>query len=157
MKLMATIILIAVSSMFAVTVDAQHPTEALVQEFLVKFDKAIAAKNAAEIGKLLSEDAEISGTFNIGGRARPVKFNKPQYMAGLTETWTQAANHIYRRTNQQILVSAGKATVTADVFESMIVRSQYVALKTKEVWTLERIDGVLVLTRLVATGLMRGS
>jgi hypothetical protein len=135
----------------------QQADEAAVQELVARLDRAIAAKNATEVGKLISESAEFSGTVTAGGRTRTLKVNKAQYVAGLREMWMQASNYMYRRTNQEIAVSGSKATVTADVFESMIVQGQYVQAKSKEHWTLEKVNGVFLVTGMVAKGSMRGA
>ena len=153
----ARIMVMALSFIASAQVAAQNATDALVQEFLAKLDRAIATKNTGEIAKLISENAQFSGTVIAGGRVRTVKGNKAQYVAALKDTWAQASNYIYRRTNQEIALSGGKATVTADVSESMILQGQYVALKSKEVWTLEQTNGVLLLTEVVAKGSMRGA
>lgn len=150
------IMMLALSLMASTQVAAQT-SEAAVQEFLARLDRAIAAKNVAEVGKLLSENAQFSGTVTAGGRARTVNANKAQYVAALKETWAQTSNYLYRRTNPEIVVSGGKATVTADVFESMIMQGHYVALKSKEVLTLEQSNGVLLVTGVVAKGTMRGA
>ena len=157
MRSIARILVLALSLLASMQAVAQSTSEAAVREFLARLDSAIAAKNVAEVGKLLSENAQFSGTISAGGRTRTINGNKAQYVAALKETWAQASNYIYRRSNQEILVSGAKAIVTADVFESMIVQGQYVAVRAKEVLTLEQSNGVLLVTDVVAKGTMRGA
>jgi hypothetical protein len=157
MKSITSVMVIALLLIAPAQVTGQQADEAAVQAFVLRLDQAIAAKNATEVGKLISENAEFSGTVTAGGRTRTLKVNKTQYVAGLREMWMQASNYMYRRTNQEIAISGSKATVTADVFESMIVQGQYVQAKSKEFWTLEKINGAFLVTGMVAKGTMRGA
>jgi len=58
--------------------------------------------------------------------------------------------HTYRKYNEKIAVSGAKVTVTADVTESMVLQGQHVSAKSKEVETLEKVNGVLMITKVVA-------
>lgn len=157
METMARILVITLALIAPAQVAGQQADEAAVQAFVLRLDRAIAAKNATEVGSLISENAEFSGTVSFGGRTKTLKVNKAQYVQGLREMWMQASNYMYRRTNQEIAISGGKVTVTADVFESMIVQGQYVQAKSKELWTLEKINGAFLVTGMVAKGTMRGA
>ena len=154
MKSLATIVLIALSCLFSSQLCAQDISEVAVKEFLVKFDKAISSKNATEIGSYTSENAEFLLTIPMGGQAQPLRISKAQYMAMLRDTWAQASNYTYRRTNEKIVISGGKATVTADVFESLTLQGKKITTQSREIATFESVNGVLLLTRVVANGSM---
>ncbi|HVK56022.1 MAG TPA: nuclear transport factor 2 family protein [Burkholderiales bacterium] len=154
MKSIAKVFAFALSLALSVQVYAQEITEASAKEFLRKVDKAIASKDAAAFEKYISENADISGTITTSGQTQSFKFNKAQYMAALRDTWTQASNYTYRRSNEKIVLSGAKATVTADVAESMVLQGQHVSAKSKEVGTLEKVNGVLMFTKVVAQSTM---
>jgi len=138
----------------SVQAGAQGISEPVVRSFLAKFDKAIAAKNAAEIGRYISDDVQISSTMTSRGATQSHKMNKDQYMTALRNNWSMSTNYVYRRSNEIIAVSGNAATVSADVFESMVMGGQYISGRSTQVATIELVKGTPMITKIVARGSM---
>lgn len=147
-----------VAGLFASVVSAQGPTEAEVRALLDRADQAIAARDIDALATTLSEDAQISGAMSAENvLIDRFRFDKPTYLAALRDSWTQATDYTYRRTNERIVVSGAAATVTADVFESATVAGGVLRTRTRETTTVERRHGAAVMTRIDAEVTVSGA
>jgi len=130
---------------------AQEISEASVKAFLLTFDKAVAQQDTKAIRAMISENADISGKTSVGGQVQSFRMNKVQYMMALQDVWSQASNYTYRKSNQKITISDGKAIVSADIAESMVLQGQHLVTRSSEVATIEKINGTLLVTRVIAS------
>ena len=130
---------------------AQELTEASVQTLLTEVDKAIASKNVTMLANYLSDSAEFAGVLYVNGKSQTYHFKKPEYVKMLRTTWPLISNYKYKRNNQTIVFKDGKAIITADIVESMIVRGSYASYRTHETATVELVEGAPKLTKATAS------
>lgn len=147
----------AVVGLVAGTAAAQGPTEAEVRAVLERVDRAIQTRDLDAVASAVAENAQVSGTLSTGTTVVDrYCFDKREYLALLRDGWAQASDYTYRRANQQIVVSGEVATATADVFESSTVPGGVLRMQTRETVTFERIDGLVVATRIVGDATVPG-
>lgn len=127
-------------------------TEADVRGFLAQVDAAIARRDATALGATLSDTAEFVVVISHGGQVQPIRLDKPQYMQMLRDTWRLASDYQYQRQQQVVRITGAKATVTAQVTESMTLQGRRMTSVASETAIIERVGGRLLLTRVVANG-----
>jgi hypothetical protein len=135
-------------------VSSQGINEASVKKLLVKLDKAIASQNVSEMGQTLSEDAQLLMTTRVSGRSLTVEYTKREYLADVRDTLHLISNHTHRRSNEKITISAGIATVSTDVVETGIIGGKFQTIRSKEVYTIELINNVPLVTKVVVNSSM---
>jgi hypothetical protein len=123
-------------------------TKDAVMAFINKTDQIIVKKDIAGLEEMISDTAKIFVTVKSGGGAKTSKLTKAQYFNLLNQTWPLAANYNYRRKNLNISMEAGKAVITDEVAESMVIHGQYVSSTTSETATIELVNGKLLITRM---------
>jgi len=133
-----------------VDVNAQDISREEVKHYLAAFDSAIKARDVDAVGALMSGTAILSSTFSVDGERQTQRVGKSEYLNMLRELWSRTSNYQYRRSNERIEISGNKARVSCDVFESMIVDGQYTSTRTVETGTLEKVEGKVLLTEVVA-------
>lgn len=136
------------------TAPAQDLTESEVKAVLDRMDAAVAKRDVDAIGRLLSAGAQLSGTLKVGAEAQTFSYNKPEYLQSLRESWAQLVDYGYQRSNPVIVVSGRAATATADVLETLVFPAGKMSVKSRESVTLERVDGAVLITRVVAEASM---
>lgn len=124
--------------------------ENMIKQMIAKIDNAITAKNATEVAKSISPNAQIVLNISIKGNKQVINMTKDQYFKVLQEGWSMYQNYKYSRSNMKIkLENSNRALVTADVFESMIVNGQKISGSSKEEVYIELIDGTPLITKVV--------
>jgi hypothetical protein len=131
---------------------AQGVSRAEAEALLTRLDRAVAARDSATIAAALSENVTIDGTLTMGGQTRRFTYDKSEYLQSLVEVWAQVTEYRYLRSNQTIEVSSDRVTATADVSESTVILGQRLESRSREVSTIERVDGVPMITRVVSEG-----
>lgn len=148
------VLVFAALAAFSFAVPAQDLSESEVRGVLDRMDAAVAKRDVDAIGRLLSAGAQLSGTLKVGAGAQTFRYNKSQYLQNLRDSWAQLVDYRYRRSNVVIVVSGRAATATADVHETLVLPAGTMSVKSRESVTLERLDGAVLITRVVAQGSM---
>ena len=126
-------------------------TEELVRSVISKLDDATESRDATVISDALSEDASIVITINMEGQTQVFKPSKQEYIVMLEEGWAAASNYEYKRTNLKIKMEGDKAMITAIIRESMSVRGRKLNTRTHERVTMELINGMPLITKVVGS------
>lgn len=150
MKAARCVFAVLMLAVFSMQVFAQGVTEDDARAILANVDRAIPLKDFEVIAAALSDDVVIEANIAMGGQSQAYTYRKAEYLQGLRDSWAQTSEYEYKRDNQSIVVSGGTATVSADVVESMVIQGQAFTSKSREVATIERVDGVPLITRIVA-------
>lgn len=154
MNALSKTILLVASLVLSAVCAADELTEPAVRALIAKSDAAIAARDVAAIGALLSEGIVIQLTIHAGGKTQKVEMRKPEYMKSLADGYAQYSDFTYQRSDVTIVVEADKATATSQVTESMKVGRQTMRATTDEVTTLQLVDGKLLVTKVVGESTM---
>ena len=128
---------------------AQGVSRADAEALLTQLDRAVAARDTDAITAVLSEQVAIDATIRMGGQTQRFTFGKVDYVQSLEEGWAQVTEYAYRRDNQTIEVIGDKAVVTADVSESTKILGQGFESRSREIATIERVEGLPMITILV--------
>ena len=151
---MAKNILMAVFLVLSVQASAQDLNEASVKELIAKIDKAVSSRNVSEMGRYLSEDAQIILNLEAGGETQSVTLTKSEYLDITRQGFAAVSDYTFRRSNEQITLSGKSAKSSGDVIETFVMGGQRQTTRTKEVCTIELINGVLLITKLVGDSSM---
>ncbi len=138
------------SLMFAVALPghADALSKETVQALISKSDQAISKKDIAALASLISETAKISLSMPTASGRQVTNLSKAGYINSLRQIWPLASNYNYRRENLNISLENGKAIVSADVAESMVLHGQYMSSTSSETVTIELVDGKPLITRM---------
>ncbi len=128
---------------------ASEMTEQMVTRLLSQVDSAVNGFDARSIAVHISDDATFTMNINAQGRTQILSASKDQYISMLQQGWSQLSEYSYNRKNVSISIVDNKATVTADVHESMIMQGQNVSALTQEQVLIEIVDGAAMITRVV--------
>jgi ketosteroid isomerase-like protein len=138
-------------------VAAQGLTEAEVRAALDRMDRATQARDIDTIASALGDGVQITGTLSVGTTVvERFSYDKRSYLSALRDSWAVASGHTFRRANERIVVSGEVATVTGDLFETATVAGGTLRTQTRGTTTLERVNGVVVVTRAVSEGQVSG-
>jgi hypothetical protein len=151
---MAKNILMAVFLVLSVQASAQDLNEASVKEFIAKIDKAINSKNASELGRYISENAQIILTLKANGMTQSMTLTKSEYLDLTRQALAAASDYTYRRSNEQITFSGKSAKVSGDIIETLVMGGQRQTTRSKEVCTIELINGALLITKVAGSSSM---
>lgn len=135
-------------------VPAQDLTESEVKAVLDRMEAANSRRDVDTIGRFLSEDAQISGTLAVGTDVQPFRYNKQEYLQSLRDAWALLVDLRSQSSNQVIVVSGRVATVTYDARITMVVPAGEMHSRSRDTLTLERLDGAVLVTRVVSHGSM---
>jgi hypothetical protein len=133
---------------------AQGVSRTEAEALLARLDRAVAARDTATIAAALSENFTIDGAMTMSGQTQRFTYDKREYLQSLVEVWAQVTEYRYQRSNQAIEVKGDRAIATADVAESIVILGQRLDSKSREISTIERVDGVPMITELVSEGVV---
>ncbi|PVZ72144.1 nuclear transport factor 2 family protein [Pelagibaculum spongiae] len=131
------------------SVSAAELNEVDINKMMDGMDQAVASLDANSIAQVLSDDVSITLNVEMQGQKQTIEMNKQEYVATIQQAQALYKNYKYARSNVQIKINAGKATVTADVKESMTVQGMEMNTTTKETATMELKNGQILITKLV--------
>lgn len=121
-------------------------TEATVRALLTKVDAAIPARDFSAVAALLAPGVTITVDSTVTGQVPHVSLSRSEYLTMLQQTWAQASDYTYRRSNQKIVIKTHQAIVTSDISESLTANRLVMITNSKETMTIERINGQLQAT-----------
>ena len=124
-------------------------TESTVKKLLSEMDVAITNLDSETLAKTLSDDIQITIHINIQGNEQVMKPSKQEYISMLKQGWAAVENYSYKRSDLVIDIKDGKAVVSANVKETMTVQGQSLSGESKEVATVESVNGKLLFTNIV--------
>ena len=124
-------------------------TEGTVKKLLSEMDVAITNLDSETLAKTLSDDIQITIHINIQGNEQVMKPSKQDYISMLKQGWAAVENYSYKRSDLVIDIKDGKAVVSANVKETMTVQGQSLSGESKEVATVESVNGKLLFTNIV--------
>jgi ketosteroid isomerase-like protein len=150
MSAIARILIVTATWALALQAHAQELTPGAIKELMTRIDAAIAHGDVPTLARHMAEHAVVSGTTTAGGQMQPFRMNKAQYLAALEAVWANATNYTYERSNEKITIDGDQATVTADVADSIVIQGRKLTSVSKERATIESIDGMLMVTQVVA-------
>ena len=146
--------LLALLALVALPVSARDITEPEVLALVARMQQAAQRRDVDAVGRDLHDAVEISGSLTAGGQRQDFRYSKQEYLQDLRTAWAQVIDYRNERRNQRIRIADGRATVTADVRDTMVVQGGTIEVQGKETLTLERAGGVLVVTQVVSHGTM---
>lgn len=141
----------AVASAFSFAGDI---SEAHVSKLLAQVDAAIQKKSPSGIAATLSDELMVKINIHAGGRQRTIRVGKHEYISMLRQGWDMATSYSYSRRNEKIAISGNAATVSADITETMTIQGQRMRTTTREVATIEMVNGVPLITKISADSTM---
>ena len=122
-----------------------------VHALLDASDKAINELNADELLGFMSDDVDIVMNTDVDGEVHAVHLSKKEYGDMLEQSWALFEKYQYHRENTVIQIDGTTATISSDLYESMIMQGQKASAQTSEITNVEKIGGVLKVTKLEAT------
>ena len=150
MKLIAVVCMAASALSFVGGACAESITEAQVKATLAQMDAAISKRSVDGVTRMMSDDVRVVGVIEMGKQSQNFSYSKDEYSKALYDNWGASSNYVYKRENQAISIRGQKATVQADIKETMHIGSQRLSSNSKEVATLELRGGKLLLTHVEA-------
>ena len=143
-------LILALSLLSAAQAFAEDLSVNAVKELMALIDAAVMSGDFNTVGQHMSEHATVSGTTTAGGQIQSFRMTKSQYIRTASAVVAAATSHSYERTNEKISVDGGQATITADITESTVLNGRTINSNSRERTTVESIDGVLMVTQVVA-------
>ncbi len=109
-------------------------------------ERAFIAKDAKTVGDFLADDFTM--TMEVMGRYHTL--DKKQYLALMRRSWKLIENYSYDVREYSVSIdSPDKATITANVAESLVVNGMIIKGFSEQTTTVERRNGKLLATRVV--------
>lgn len=134
---------------------ATEVSEASVTALVAQLDKAISARDAEGVGRLISPGVKMTWVVSVNGVRQVAHLNKAQYMEMLRAGWAQAEEYSYERKNTTIRVSGGRAMLSGTVIERMRLGGERITGRSTESATVELVGGRLLITEIKAESLLQ--
>ena len=150
MKLFAVACMATSALCFVAGAHAESITEAQVKATLAQVDDAIAKRDVDGMIRMLADDARVTGVSEMGQQTQKFSYTKDEYAKALYDYWGSSSAYTYKRENQRIHIQGKKATVLADVKETIQIGPQRLNSNSQEIATLELRNGKPLLTRVEA-------
>ncbi len=120
--------------------------EASLERMGKTLERAFIAKDAKTVGNLLAD--EFTMTMEVMGQYYTL--DKKQYLALMRRSWKLIENYSYEvREHSVTIESPDKATINANVAESLVVNGLIIKGFSEQETTVERRNGKLLATRVV--------
>lgn len=128
----------------------QSLDEATVRKIMAEIDRATDARDVNGVVRHLSENAVITADIESQGQSQRVTLNKTEYTQMLTQAWAAVDTYDYKRSNQKISISGGRAVVTADILETVTAQGQTMSTTSAETAVIELVGGKPMVTKVSA-------
>ena len=139
-----------VSLLFAITTQAAGLTQAEVETYLAKMDKAVQQRNVRAVSELMSDQADVVINLTLQGQSQVLSMTKEQYIEMLGQGWSAASDYSYQTSGVVIKINGDHALIFSQVHEKMTIQGQVISTSSKEEARVERVGGKLLATRIVA-------
>jgi hypothetical protein len=149
---MIFLLVFAVHALAASPARAEALREAEVAALLGRIDRAFAARDLDAVARELDEGIGIRGTLRHGDKTTTHAYDKSAYLAAVRDSWAQASDYRYERTEPALVLSGDTATATALVVESSVFGSDRVRTRSRETVTLRRVEGGVRITEVAFEG-----
>ena len=143
------IYLLGVCVICSTVVHGAEITESDVNNLISSSDRAINYLDANALSKIISNNAEIIINIEANGKVSTVKLTKNKYIDSLKQGWSTYKDYRFSKSDVNITIKNNTAFVTSDVKEIMTVNGNTIVGKSKEEVTLELVDGILLITKIV--------
>lgn len=118
--------------------------QAAIERMGKTLERAFIAKDAKTVGDLLADDFTM--TMEIMGQYHTL--DKKQYLALMRRSWKIIENYSYEVREHSVSIdSPDKATINANVAESLVVNGMIIKGFSEQTTTVERRNGKLLATR----------
>lgn len=126
---------------------AAELTEKQVRDFATKFESSALALDVDAVGALLSDDVEMTAHVSFHGTTNTLTINKQEYLEAMKQNLDVYSGYTYTTTDLAVtLLGNNKAIVKSSSRESMTVQGRAITSESKENFTVELINGKLLLT-----------
>ncbi|MDX1408590.1 MAG: hypothetical protein R3330_10670 [Saprospiraceae bacterium] len=120
-----------------------------VLQLMAKVDEAINARDAGGGVAQMGDDVEIIMHMTVQGQKTVMRPSRDEYQAMIAMSWQQYSEYDYQRDNVMISLEDDKAEVSATITETIGYQGQSMTGHSKEVATVEMVEGAPKITRVV--------